>query len=186
MARSRVCGQRKHGGKSPRVRIVCTSPAPASDTSTEATETVQALSPQKRQYNGSDLTLGGICKRCCRLITAYNKAREELERLEAAAADDDGHARTLQEAQQMVAAKLAAVKDCEAQIKRGATFCRSTLTPQWHRGESPRSGSRMGCTTWGQLTRAQLRAAVQPPAQVQERQAQQQRGEQAGGDQGGA
>ena len=119
MARSRVCGQRKHGGKSPRVRVVCTSPAPASDTSTEATETVQALSPQKRQYNGSDLTLGGICKRCCRLITAYNKAREELERLEAAAADDDGHARTLQEAQQMVAAKLAAVKDCEAQIKRG-------------------------------------------------------------------
>ena len=63
-----------------------------------------------------DLTLGGICKRCCRLITAYNKAREELEQLEAAAAADDAK---LQEAQQMVAAKLAAVKDCEAQIKRG-------------------------------------------------------------------
>ena len=125
MARGRGTSQRNYGGKSPRlqrVRVVCTSPAPASATSTEAppaTETVQALSPQKRQYNGSDLTLGGICKRCCRLITAYTKAREELEKLEAAAADDDGHARKLQEAQQMVAAKLAAVKDCEAQIKHG-------------------------------------------------------------------
>ena len=65
------------------------SGAASSATSTEAPlapAAVQALSPQKRQYNGSDLTLGGICKRCCRLITAYTKAREELEKLEAAAA----------------------------------------------------------------------------------------------------
>ena len=122
MARGRGAGRRHFGGKTPRVRVVCTPSSPAAaaapvEEAAPATATVQqALSPQKRQWNGSDLTLGGICKRCCRLITAYNKAREELEQLEAAAADDDAK---LQEAQQMVAAKLAAVKDCEAQIKRG-------------------------------------------------------------------